>query len=101
MFERAVDGIVDAQHIAAFGLGLSSAIAGYFATQLNRFGLDVVTLFNAELLFAADLQKLREGDLVIMLAHGFCSTTWPTMSQSTACGFAHGQTEEKRITMPY
>ena len=44
MFERAVDGIVDAQHIAAFGLGLSSAIAGYFATQLNRFGLDVVTL---------------------------------------------------------
>ncbi len=70
MFERAVDGIINARRVAAFGLGPSSAIAGYLATQLNRFGLQVLTLSNTGLLFADDLQKLREGDLVIMLAYG-------------------------------
>ncbi len=70
LFRRAVDGIVDASRIAVFGLGPSSAIAGYFATQLTRFGFDVVILSNTGLLFADDLQKLREGDLVIMLAYG-------------------------------
>jgi DNA-binding MurR/RpiR family transcriptional regulator len=70
MFERAVDGIINARRVAAFGLGPSSAIAGYLATQLSRFGLQVLTLSNTGLLFADDLQKLREGDLVIMLAYG-------------------------------
>jgi DNA-binding MurR/RpiR family transcriptional regulator len=70
MFERAVDGIISARRIAAFGLGPSSAIAGYLSTQLNRFGFEVLTLSSTGLLFADDLQRLREGDLVIMLAYG-------------------------------
>jgi DNA-binding MurR/RpiR family transcriptional regulator len=70
MFERAIDGIISARRIAAFGLGPSSAIAGYLSTQLNRFGFEVLTLSSTGLLFADDLQRLREGDLVIMLAYG-------------------------------
>src|SRR5579862_2238342 len=70
MFERAVDGIINARRIVAFGLGPSSAIAGYLARQLNRFGFEALTLSNAGLLFADDLRRLREGDLVIMLAYG-------------------------------
>jgi len=69
-FEEAVDGIVAARRIALFGLGPSSAITGYFAIQLNRFGLDTLTLANTGLLFADDLRRLRDGDLVIMLAYG-------------------------------
>lgn len=70
MFERAVDGMTHARRIVAFGLGPSSAIAGYLASQLNRFGFEALTLSNTGLLFADDLQRLREGDLVIMLAYG-------------------------------
>jgi DNA-binding MurR/RpiR family transcriptional regulator len=70
MFERAIDGINSARRIVAFGLGPSSAIAGYLATQLNRFGFEVLILSSTGLLFADDLQRLREGDLVIMLAYG-------------------------------
>ncbi len=70
MFERAVDGMIHARRIVAFGLGPSSAIAGYLASQLNRFGFEALTLSNTGLLFADDLQRLREGDLVIMLAYG-------------------------------
>ena len=70
MFERAIDGIISTRRIAAFGVGPSSAIAGYLSTQLNRFGFEVLTLSSTGLLFADDLQRLREGDLVIMLAYG-------------------------------
>lgn len=70
IFERAVAGIVSAKRIVVFGLGPSSAIAGYLAAQLNRFGFDTASLTNTGLLFADDLRRLREGDLVIMLAYG-------------------------------
>src|SRR6266851_516748 len=48
----------------------SSAMAEYFVIQLARFGLDAVSLTRTGLLFADDLQKLREGDLVVILAYG-------------------------------
>jgi DNA-binding MurR/RpiR family transcriptional regulator len=70
LFEEAVDGIARARRIVVFGLGPSSAIAGYLITQLGRFGLDAAGLMNTGLLFADDLLRLREGDLVIMLAYG-------------------------------
>jgi DNA-binding MurR/RpiR family transcriptional regulator len=70
LFEKAVDGIAGARRIVVFGLGPSSAIAGYLVTQLNRFGFDAIALTNTGLLFADDLQKLRAGDLVVMLAYG-------------------------------
>ena len=69
-FETAVDGIAGARRVVVFGLGPSAAIANYLVTQLIRFGLDAASLTNTGLLFADDLRKLREGDLVIMLAYG-------------------------------
>lgn len=69
-FEKAVGSIGGAQRILVFGLGPSSAMAVYFVIQLARFGLDAASLTNAGLLFADDLQKLRKGDLVIILAYG-------------------------------
>jgi DNA-binding MurR/RpiR family transcriptional regulator len=70
LFEKAVDAIVTAQRVVVFGLGPSAAIANYLVTQLTRFGLDATSLTNTGLLFADDLRRLREGDLVIMLAYG-------------------------------
>jgi DNA-binding MurR/RpiR family transcriptional regulator len=69
-FEKAVEGIAGARRVIVFGLGPSAAIANYLGTQLIRFGLDAASLTNAGLLFADDLQKLRDGDLVVMLAYG-------------------------------
>jgi DNA-binding MurR/RpiR family transcriptional regulator len=69
-FEKAVDGIAGARRVVVFGLGPSAAIANYLVTQLVRFGVDAISLTNTGLLFADDLQKLRQGDLVIMLAYG-------------------------------
>lgn len=69
-FENAVGSIVGAQRILVFGIGPSSAMAAYLVIQLARFGLDAASLTNTGLLFADDLQKLRKGDLVIILAYG-------------------------------
>jgi DNA-binding MurR/RpiR family transcriptional regulator len=70
LFEKAVDAIVTAQRVVVFGLGPSAAIANYLVTQLIRFGVDACSLTNTGLLFADDLRRLREGDLVTMLAYG-------------------------------
>jgi DNA-binding MurR/RpiR family transcriptional regulator len=70
LFEKAIDAIAGARRVVVFGLGPSAAIANYFVTQLVRFGVDAASLTNTGLLFADDLRKLREGDLVIMLAYG-------------------------------
>jgi DNA-binding MurR/RpiR family transcriptional regulator len=70
MFEQAVEAILAVQRVFVFGLGPSSAIANYLVIQLGRFGLTAQSLSNSGLLFADDLQKLRKGDLVVMLAYG-------------------------------
>lgn len=69
-FKSAVTHIVEARRILVFGLGPSSAMADYFVTQLGRFGLDAASLTRTGLLFADDLQRLRKGDLLIILAYG-------------------------------
>jgi DNA-binding MurR/RpiR family transcriptional regulator len=69
-FKAAVTRIVEARRVVVFGIGPSSAMADYFVIQLGRFGLDAASLTRTGLLFADDLQKLRKGDLVIMLAYG-------------------------------
>lgn len=69
-FKKAVRSIAEAQRVLVFGLGPSSAIAGYLVIQLKRFGLDAACLANSGLLFADDLQTLRKGDLIIILAYG-------------------------------
>jgi DNA-binding MurR/RpiR family transcriptional regulator len=70
LFEEAVDGIAGARRTVVFGLGPSTAIASYLVVQLGRFGLDALALTNTGLLFADDLQRLRDGDLVMILAYG-------------------------------
>jgi DNA-binding MurR/RpiR family transcriptional regulator len=70
LFEKAVDAVVAARRVVVFGLGPSAAIACYLVTQLIRFGLDAVSLTNSGLRFADDLQNLRAGDVVFMLAYG-------------------------------
>ena len=70
LFEQAVESVVGARRVVVFGLGPSSAIAHYLVVQLGRFGLDALSLTNTGLLFADDLRKLREGDLVLILAYG-------------------------------
>ena len=70
LFEAAVDGVVAARRVVVFGLGPSAAIANYLVTQLVRFGADATSLTSTGLLFADDLQRLHDGDLVIMLAYG-------------------------------
>ena len=70
LFEGAVNGITEARRTVVFGLGPSSAIANYLVVQLRRFGLDALALTNTGLLFADDLQRLRDGDLVMILAYG-------------------------------
>ncbi|HVC51570.1 MAG TPA: MurR/RpiR family transcriptional regulator [Stellaceae bacterium] len=69
-FERAVDLVVGAERVLVFGLGPSSAIASYLVIQLTRFGLVAAGLANTGVLFADDLRRLRDGDLVVMLAYG-------------------------------
>jgi DNA-binding MurR/RpiR family transcriptional regulator len=70
LFKAAVTRLTEASRIVLFGIGPSSALTDYFAIQLGRFGLEAVSLTHTGLLFADELQKLRKGDLVIMLAYG-------------------------------
>jgi DNA-binding MurR/RpiR family transcriptional regulator len=69
-FKAAVTRIAEARRVVVFGIGPSSAMADYLVIQLGRFGLDATSLTRTGLLFADDLQRLRKGDLVIMLAYG-------------------------------
>jgi DNA-binding MurR/RpiR family transcriptional regulator len=69
LFDKAVATIIGAKRILVFGLGPSSAIASYFVIQLARFGFDAAGLANTGLLFADDLQRVRKGDLVVILAY--------------------------------
>lgn len=69
MFRTAIQALTGAKRILLFGIGPSSAIAVYFATQLGRFGIDAVCLTNTGLLFADDLRRLRKGDLLVAFAY--------------------------------
>lgn len=68
-FARVVKLLGSARRIALFGIGPSSALADYFAIQLNRFGLDAMCLSRTGLLFADDLRQLRSGDVLFGMAY--------------------------------
>jgi DNA-binding MurR/RpiR family transcriptional regulator len=70
LFRQAVDKIIAARRVLVFGVGPSSAMAEYLVIQLGRFGLDAASLTRTGLLFADDLQKLRSGDVAIIMAYG-------------------------------
>jgi DNA-binding MurR/RpiR family transcriptional regulator len=68
-FRAAVTRIGEARRVFIFGMGPSSAMATYFETQLGRFGIDAYSLTQSGLLLADGLQKLRNGDLLIIFAY--------------------------------
>jgi len=70
-FRSAVHHIVDARRVFVFGIGPSSAMADYFTIQLGRFGIEANSLTQTGLLLADGLQKLREGDLLMIFAYGW------------------------------
>jgi DNA-binding MurR/RpiR family transcriptional regulator len=61
--------LAKSRRVAVFGIGPSSAIADYFATQLRRFGVESISLTQTGLLLADGLNTLRKGDLVIAMAY--------------------------------
>jgi DNA-binding MurR/RpiR family transcriptional regulator len=69
-FESAVQSIADARRVVTFGLGPSSAMADYLAIQLERFGIEALSLTQSGLLLADGARKLKQGDLVILFAYG-------------------------------
>jgi DNA-binding MurR/RpiR family transcriptional regulator len=69
-FREAVSLIGNARRVVIFGIGPSSMMAAYFATQLGRFGIDAASLTRTGLLFADDLRTLRAGDVLVAMAYG-------------------------------
>ncbi|MGV6847329.1 MAG: MurR/RpiR family transcriptional regulator [Marinibacterium sp.] len=66
---RVVDGLGSARRVHVFGIGPSGFVAGYFATQLGRLGVDARALTRTGLQFADDLVGITAGDVVIALAY--------------------------------
>lgn len=69
-FRSAVQSITGARRVFIFGIGPSSAMADYFTVQLGRFGIDALSLTQTGLLLADGLQKLKQGDLLMIFAYG-------------------------------
>jgi DNA-binding MurR/RpiR family transcriptional regulator len=69
LFKATVDRLAAAQRIVVFGIGPSAAIAGYFAFQLNRFGIAATGLSETGQSLADGLHRLQRGDLLVMLAY--------------------------------
>ncbi len=69
VFERTVSSILAARRTFIFGIGPSSAMADYFSIELGRLGLDTLSLTQTGLLLADDIQKFKQGDLLIIFAY--------------------------------
>jgi DNA-binding MurR/RpiR family transcriptional regulator len=82
LFATAVGEIKNARRVVIFGLGPSAALADYFAIQLGRFGIDSATVTHTGLLIADDLNRIRPGDLAIMLAY---SRVYPELRAFLDC----------------
>ncbi|WP_171060549.1 MurR/RpiR family transcriptional regulator [Poseidonocella sp. HB161398] len=66
---RATEAMAAARRIHVFGIGPSGFIAGYFAAQLARLGLDARAVTRTGLQFADDLVGIGTGDMVVALAY--------------------------------
>lgn len=69
-FDSAVRSIATARRVVLFGLGPSSAMADYLAIQLERFGIEALSLTQSGLLLADGARKLKQDDLLILFAYG-------------------------------
>jgi DNA-binding MurR/RpiR family transcriptional regulator len=70
LFKDTVKLLVDAQRVFIFGIGPSSAMANYLSIELGRLGLDTVSLTQTGLLLADEIQRFKQGDLLIIFAYG-------------------------------
>ncbi len=70
VYARAVTFLAEAPRVVVFGIGPTSCIAEYVSVQMRRFGLTASTLTRTGLLAADDLNGLREGDRLLILAYG-------------------------------
>jgi DNA-binding MurR/RpiR family transcriptional regulator len=66
---RAVDLLLGGNRVACFGIGPSGALADYVALRLGRLGRQTVAVTATGLRLADELQQLRKGDVLLMLAH--------------------------------
>jgi DNA-binding MurR/RpiR family transcriptional regulator len=87
LFEAAVRLIVGARQVFVFGMGPSGAIADYFALQLARLDIAAASLTHGGVLLADGLNRLRSGDVLIMLAFGH---VYRELSALVACAEAAG-----------
>eukprot|EP01132_Coremiostelium_polycephalum_P011584 gene11584-14188_t len=62
--------LAGAREIVIFGIGPTSALAVYFATQLTRFGLRARAVTATGLLLADQLLPMEKGDLLFIMAYG-------------------------------
>lgn len=62
--------LAGAREIVIFGIGPTSALAVYFATQLTRFGLRARAVTATGLLLADQLLPMENGDLLFIMAYG-------------------------------
>ena len=69
LFDEAVEALTRAGRVRIFGIGPSSALADYFAIQLARLGVAAGSLKQTGLLLADELQALKKGDLLVVLAY--------------------------------
>jgi DNA-binding MurR/RpiR family transcriptional regulator len=69
LFKATVDRLAAARRVVVFGIGPSAAIAGYFAFQLNRFGIAAASLSETGQSLADGLHRLQRGDLLALLAY--------------------------------
>jgi DNA-binding MurR/RpiR family transcriptional regulator len=69
LFKATVDRLAAARRVMVFGIGPSAAVAGYFAFQLNRFGIAAASLGETGQSLADGLHRLRRGDLLVVLAY--------------------------------
>jgi len=70
IFRNVIESMVAARRVFVFGIGPSSSMAEYFTVQLCRFGLEATSLTQTGLLLADGMHRLRNGDLLILLAYG-------------------------------
>ena len=70
LFQNAATFLAEAPRTLVFGIGPTSCIAEYLVIQLRRFGLAADALTRTGLLAADDLNRLRDGDRVLVFAYG-------------------------------
>ncbi|HEY3922330.1 MAG TPA: MurR/RpiR family transcriptional regulator [Gaiellaceae bacterium] len=68
-FDQAVDILVAADRIVAYGLGPSGPLVEYFALRLERFGRAARAITESGLLLADELLGVRRGDVLVLISY--------------------------------